>query len=1089
MKGKHLLKSILSIVLCVIMTLGFGVQAQAAEDGDWLLTSFLLSLMEEYGLYDTDELLQLMDADSVQELYERYASDSSFYGNYDYDDSVAYYDDEGYAIYLDERSGFYYGLYEDDSAYITGYYGLDSGKNVDLMIPAVVEGYPVYDVFEYAFQDASGISSVTLQEGIVRISYGAFMGSDIQSLTLPSSLMYIEYDAFSGCNSLKKIAFSEGLEYIGECAFLDCTSLEEIILPDSLTEIDYVAFAGCTSLRRAKLGAGLSTITGNIFSFCPSLNTLEISAGNRHFVNENGLLINKTTQTLLRYDASVRNETSFTVPNGISVIGEMCFANAQTLKTVILSHSVRVLEDYALWGCVGMSQIYLGCVEEIGHNAVNANSMREVVLPDTLCWMDSQAFCLRSIAADIGGDRYAYVTPGTQAYEDAVTNGFVVLSKSEYQPPQTGEGVNLLTGEPLGAVLPELCAHNTAGFNQIVYSEHPHTQAQCSVCGEQLSNTPDKIIELSSCNQCFSKDGYYHDRAVAMAQLASSTYDMTGHGSGVNRLEIADDRGAFTLPSQKSVTESLILVSQTADGGLVLTISFEGSRDLIDDWLRNAAAVSLNGIHLGVFHALNRFLEENAKNQIEVELDILNGKYTVEQLLEKVKENPNAHLRLTGHSYGGALAQAFTHYAADKLKIPLERIETYSFASLVPFSHEFVLQHPEYADAAIYNYVNDEDIVPCVGVTSEQLLSTFQNSKNPIKAAIAFRSALSAAAESLDENAVNLFTGLSDNTNHASSVCTAGFTLAGSYIGKIIYLDKTFAAGHWHDSRTYLALVKATENPQAADALTILKLFSGDVKKAQAEFESLYESVDNAYNIAIQHKGSWYLIDTVPKDLNYIELINRWDEIKNEYCTKYDASDIKLLPDKYSVIGFAFNSPPAGDVMYKTINGVMVYPLYGEKLYDKSYFEKWVETRLNEYSQIVKLEQLTEEEREIVDQYLFLHKAVDSQYNIAVLWDDSWYLIDSVPGEYNYFVLVEQWADLKEEYCARFNADNMKLIPDKYCPIGFAAYHSPPAGDVPYETVNSAKVYPLNGKNLYDIDFFKKMVEDRTDAYYPIVNS
>lgn len=458
MKITSCYKRIIALMMCLLLTFSFGTSGQATDD-DWLLSYFLLAILDEYGLHNVEDLLALMDADSVADLYAKYNDELYEYGTNSFinenSNNVEYYDADGYAVYLDERTGFYYGLYDDDTAYIIGHQGLLDRENTNLLIPANVEGYPVYDIYEYAFQNVKGIGSVTVQEGVQRISIGAFMGSDIENITLPESISHIEYDAFSGCNSLEWVSFSEGLQYIGACAFMNCISLKDAILPDSLTEIDFDTFSGCTAMTQVRLGVGLASITGNIFSLCPSLVSLQIAEGNPYFINDDGLLINMPTGTLLRYDSSIRSETSFTVPDGIKVIGEMCFEGAEALTTVVFPDSVVILEDYALWGCVGLSTIDMGCVETIGYNAVNANSMREVVLPDTISSMDDQAFCLRSDAADIGGSRIAYATPGTKAYNSAVANGFVVRPMNEYQPALPEQTAEPKPAEPVVVITPD----------------------------------------------------------------------------------------------------------------------------------------------------------------------------------------------------------------------------------------------------------------------------------------------------------------------------------------------------------------------------------------------------------------------------------------------------------------------------------------------------------------------------------------------------------------------------------------------------------------------------------------------------------
>lgn len=119
-------------------------------------------------------------------------------------------------------SAFPYGLkYEikNSSIEITDYIGND---NVNaLYIPSEIDGIPVTNIGEYAFQD-----STTL----------------LNNIFIPSSVKYILTGAFNNsCDdetaSMQKVIISEGVSWIGALAFYNCTNLEYINLPSTVSTI------------------------------------------------------------------------------------------------------------------------------------------------------------------------------------------------------------------------------------------------------------------------------------------------------------------------------------------------------------------------------------------------------------------------------------------------------------------------------------------------------------------------------------------------------------------------------------------------------------------------------------------------------------------------------------------------------------------------------------------------------------------------------------------------------------------------------------------------------------------------------------
>ena len=78
---------------------------------------------------------------------------------------------------------------------------------------------------------------------VTSIGYEAFRGGIMTSLTIPGSVASIGVLAFYDCSGLTNVTISNGVTSIGSSAFSE-TALETVILPDSMTSIDPRRFKG-----------------------------------------------------------------------------------------------------------------------------------------------------------------------------------------------------------------------------------------------------------------------------------------------------------------------------------------------------------------------------------------------------------------------------------------------------------------------------------------------------------------------------------------------------------------------------------------------------------------------------------------------------------------------------------------------------------------------------------------------------------------------------------------------------------------------------------------------------------------------------
>ena len=102
----------------------------------------------------------------------------------------------------------------------------------------------------YGFKAMGNCLFQVMSDGLFRLRLGC-KNSVIPQVFFTddaTTLFEIGSFAFSGATGLTEITLPEGITNIGACAFMGCTSLTEITIPASVLHIAYGVFDGCTSL-------------------------------------------------------------------------------------------------------------------------------------------------------------------------------------------------------------------------------------------------------------------------------------------------------------------------------------------------------------------------------------------------------------------------------------------------------------------------------------------------------------------------------------------------------------------------------------------------------------------------------------------------------------------------------------------------------------------------------------------------------------------------------------------------------------------------------------------------------------------------
>ena len=156
---------------------------------------------------------------------------------------------------------------------------------------------------------------------------------------------------------------------IGDDAFNWCDSLTSVTIPNSVTSIGDRAFAGCSSLTSITIPDSVTSIGDWAFDGCSKLNQINVDTANTTYSSVNGVLFNKDKTALKRYPEG-KADTSYSIPDGVTYIGDSAFLNCSNLTSITIPNSVTSIGDWAFYDCDNLASITIpDSVTSIGGEA------------------------------------------------------------------------------------------------------------------------------------------------------------------------------------------------------------------------------------------------------------------------------------------------------------------------------------------------------------------------------------------------------------------------------------------------------------------------------------------------------------------------------------------------------------------------------------------------------------------------------------------------------------------------------------------------------------------------------------------------
>ena len=245
-------------------------------------------------------------------------------------------------------------------------------------LASVTIGKNVTSIGEFAFWLCSGLTSVHISdlEAWCKISFGDGIanplclahhlyldGKEIKDLVIPNNITAIGSYAFNGCSGLTSVTIPSSVTNIGGAAFSECSGLTSVTIPRSVTTIGNSAFYGCSGLISVTIPRSVTTIGNSAFSECSSL-------------------------------------TSVTIPSSMTAIRKNTFAGCSSLTSVTIPNSVTTIEKDAFGNCFGLTSVHISdleawCKISFGSSSANPlslahhlflddNEIKDLVIPNSV---------------------------------------------------------------------------------------------------------------------------------------------------------------------------------------------------------------------------------------------------------------------------------------------------------------------------------------------------------------------------------------------------------------------------------------------------------------------------------------------------------------------------------------------------------------------------------------------------------------------------------------------------------------------------------------------------------------------------------
>lgn len=333
-------------------------------------------------------------------------------------------------------------------------------------IPSEVNGITVKALDNSFLSDSNNFESIVVPEGVTKIGDNSF-GSchNLRMITLPSTITQLGAAALKACEKLESVVIPGGLNRIENQLFSECYNLTSIFFQGTVEKwgsmfkdwewnlgvpAEYVVCLDGVAYINEENGVFSVTDDGTLR--CSDYSKLSSDIVIPAYVG------NKKVETLAKEMFKGTSITSVSVSEGITAIGESCFADCTNLKSVSLPSSLKTIWYDAFVRCSSLESIVIPAGVDALHGSAFAGctSLSSVTLPTSLTYLSGCSFgwctSLESLSIpnnieDIHGDAFdgaglisidipnSVRSIGSKAFYDCASLESVSISKNISEIP------------------------------------------------------------------------------------------------------------------------------------------------------------------------------------------------------------------------------------------------------------------------------------------------------------------------------------------------------------------------------------------------------------------------------------------------------------------------------------------------------------------------------------------------------------------------------------------------------------------------------------------------------------------------------
>ena len=202
-----------------------------------------------------------------------------------------------------------------------------------------------------------------------------------------------DYSTKPSFGNITEVIIEDGVTSIGSCVFYNCSGLTDVTIGNSVTSIGDDAFYNCSGLTSVTIPNSVTSIGSYAFSDCSKLTGINVEPNNTNYESGNGVLFNKGKTELICYPAG-KTETTYTIPNSVTSIGDAAFWDCSGLTSVTIPNSVTSIGYATFIGCSGLTSVTIpNSVTSIGNYAFyDCSGLTSVTIPNSVTSIGNYAF-------------------------------------------------------------------------------------------------------------------------------------------------------------------------------------------------------------------------------------------------------------------------------------------------------------------------------------------------------------------------------------------------------------------------------------------------------------------------------------------------------------------------------------------------------------------------------------------------------------------------------------------------------------------------------------------------------------------------